>query len=517
MPPEGFFSGDSGVKLIAARNAIAHPARPFDIDLPRIGARRVPYVDTLFAVHGAHAHPIQSPTFPIVSAPLIALFGLRGAYLLPIASFLALLPLLNVLRRHAAPDVPAGILAAFSLLASPVFFYALEFWEHAPAVACLAGSMALVLSRRGRNMAMACAGALASVAVLLRPEAIFLVLVLVMVTVRGRVVPFALGGIAAAAPLVAFNLFHFGNLTGPHIATSLGPLFAGWLTGRADRVVLWLVPTAPLAVAGLAAVAVGWLLYVGLAPRSGAVEVGRVARSGPGVPQLVALAGALALALSGALGQLPRESVWNAWPAAVLLLVPFAGTGQTRQLWMIGLVTVAAIAAASAHDGGAQWGPRFLLVAVPPLMLLVACAAARATGPGQARRLRQALVLLVLACGLWTTRAAYRELRSTKNYYARVVGAVQAVTQPGGYIVTNVWWLDQIAAALYPTRTFLYGENSVAAAQIVQEVAGAGAPAITLAWTRDGEPLNGVPMSCRVTTTREIEERALTFAAVQCN
>ena len=39
LPPDAFFSGDSGVKLIAALDAIEHPARPFDTDLPRIGSR----------------------------------------------------------------------------------------------------------------------------------------------------------------------------------------------------------------------------------------------------------------------------------------------------------------------------------------------------------------------------------------------------------------------------------------------------------------------------------------------
>ena len=93
LPPHAFYSGDSGVKLIAARNAIAHPSRPFEIDLPTINGRPLPYVERFFAVHGQHAHALQSPLFPVLSAPFIAMFGLRGAYLLPVASFVALVPL----------------------------------------------------------------------------------------------------------------------------------------------------------------------------------------------------------------------------------------------------------------------------------------------------------------------------------------------------------------------------------------------------------------------------------------
>src|SRR5687768_9425954 len=89
LPPQAFYSGDSGVKLIAARNAIAHPSRPFEVDLPEIDGRPVPYVERFFAVHGQHAHALQSPLFPVLSAPLIAVFGLRGAYILPLISFVA--------------------------------------------------------------------------------------------------------------------------------------------------------------------------------------------------------------------------------------------------------------------------------------------------------------------------------------------------------------------------------------------------------------------------------------------
>ena len=37
LPADAFFSGDSGLKLLAALNAIDHPARPFEFDLPQIG------------------------------------------------------------------------------------------------------------------------------------------------------------------------------------------------------------------------------------------------------------------------------------------------------------------------------------------------------------------------------------------------------------------------------------------------------------------------------------------------
>src|SRR3954451_22119878 len=89
LPSRTFFSGDSGVKLIVARNAIDHPARPLDIPLPRVGGRPGAFVDPFFRVSGGYAHAATPDLFPLVSAPLIAAFGLRGAYPLPAVGLLA--------------------------------------------------------------------------------------------------------------------------------------------------------------------------------------------------------------------------------------------------------------------------------------------------------------------------------------------------------------------------------------------------------------------------------------------
>lgn len=79
LPTRTFFAGDPGVKLIAVRNAIEHPTRPFDIDLPRLDTKQVDFLDAFFRVHGNHAHATTSALFPLMSAPLIAAFGVRAA------------------------------------------------------------------------------------------------------------------------------------------------------------------------------------------------------------------------------------------------------------------------------------------------------------------------------------------------------------------------------------------------------------------------------------------------------
>src|SRR5262249_44673077 len=125
-----FYAGDSGVKLIAARNAVANPGRPLQISLPSIEGAALPYVDPFFAVHGDHSHAVTSELFPLLTAPLLRLFGLRGLYVLPAIGLI--LAVFGCAAMGAALDPGRSVLATavVAALATPWFFYGLEFWEH---------------------------------------------------------------------------------------------------------------------------------------------------------------------------------------------------------------------------------------------------------------------------------------------------------------------------------------------------------------------------------------------------
>ncbi len=513
MPAEGFYSGDSGVKLIASRSAIEHPTRPFEVDLPTIDGRPVPYVDRFFEVHDDHAHVLQSPVFPVLSALPIAAVGLRGAYILPLLGFIGVLPLLNVIRRHSAPSAAVGLLIVLAVFASPIFFYGLEYWEHAPAIACVAAGTALVFGSAGRGTrigyAMAAAGVLCGVAVLLRPEALWYVAALAWVSRRqDAFLAFLVGVAAILLPFAGANYLHSGSVTGPHLAANLAPLLDHWLAVRGHRIRLWLLPATPLAALGFLIIATAWIAQ--FAP----LDLRR--------RQTLALVGCAVVAIAATRGAFPRDSFWNAWPAGALVLVPFTGTDRTRGLWFLALWTLVLVWLTSTHDGGAQWGPRFLLVASPALIVLATSAATDAIKPGYGRALRHVLVVIILIAGVWTTRAAYRELRGTKRYYARIVTATQSVTEQHGYVVSNVWWFDQVVAALYQSRTFLYATDGGSARRVLQQLADARVSDATLVWTREGPesaPLNDtVSGTCyHVTQVQDILENSLTFANVECS
>lgn len=136
----GFVSGDQGVKLIMAVEATRHPSRPLEVDLPRIGTRPAPFLDRFFVQHRDHAHGLQSPLFPLMTAPLLTGFGLSGLYVLPALGFIALWPLLCAWNKQRATPAPTWALVIAAIVANPLFYYAFEHWEHTLAATLLTGS-----------------------------------------------------------------------------------------------------------------------------------------------------------------------------------------------------------------------------------------------------------------------------------------------------------------------------------------------------------------------------------------
>ena len=206
--------------------------------------------------HGGHAHVLQSPLFPPLTAPLLAAFGPRGAYVWPALAFVALIPLLATARRHLLPDTSWAVLAWIAVTASPLLLYALEFWEHAPAVALLAAGTAMVapcLAGAGSAARVAAGGALVGAGVLLRPEGAWYAAGLALALGPRWWLPFGGGAAALLLPAAALNYAHFGNPLGAHATAVLAPIGESYVAARWQRVQDWLWPTSAGEAAGLGA------------------------------------------------------------------------------------------------------------------------------------------------------------------------------------------------------------------------------------------------------------------------
>jgi hypothetical protein len=508
IPSEGFYSGDAGLKLIAAENALNHPTRPFEIDLPLLGGRPFRYVDPMVALHQGHGDVLQSPLFPLLTAPLIAAFGLRGAYALPALAFVALLPLLEVVRRCATPNSSFALLAFIAVAANPLFFYSLEFWEHSVAVALLAAGVAAAFigCHSARARWIVASGALASLAALLRPEAVWFVVGLAVVIGRGYSVAFGCGAAAIIIPFVGANLAHSGTLLGLHAAANLAPLSGDYGGARWQRFTAWFQPGSPLASLGLLLVTAAW--------------VGRIVNMDLRVRQSFALVGALAVAVAASQRLVPHDSTWQAFPLSLLALIPTTTpTSGARRMWVVVIISIAGIILTATHDGGAQWGARFLLVTAPLLMVLGASGATDAMHAGRWHAIRIVLVVAVLIAGALTSRSAYQELRGAKRAYARLVHETASLTAAGDIIVTNVWWFDQITAPLYRSRIFLFTPDLVSTSTALTDLSKAGVSRLKLVWSSDGptSPDDALHGSCfQLLGVRDIPEHRLRIASAQC-
>jgi hypothetical protein len=465
LPPRTFFSGDSGVKLIVARNAIQHPARPLDVDLPRIDGHVTPFVDGFFVLHGDHSHAVTTDLFPVLSAPFIALLGIRGALVLPVAGFLATIWFTAALGVALDDRRSRAWLLLVAAACTPLFFYGLEFWEHAPAAAAAAGATTLYVRHRSPGM-LAVSGALLGLAILLRPEAVCYAVALVVGSrwLRGRFIVSEAAIVGAGAlvmflPFAAMSAWTSGRLFGTIVANDSGALFSDWWASRWTYLGVWLLPPRR---AWLAA----FVVLIAAAVFASATQSARRA-----IVRVAGVTFAAVIAFASAMGTFDRPSVWNAAPAAfAAFTMPLPNDRRGGPfLWVVAAVSFALVTLIAPGDGGAQWGPRYATLSFVPLAILIADAFA-ATVSGS-RVVGTVAVAGAIALSLAVQRHAYRDLWGSRETYERIVAFVERETPVDSVIVTDLWWFDGITAGLYPTRHMLVAETAESAAQVSQMLA----------------------------------------------
>ena len=176
LPPEGWVTGDQGSKFLQTRAFAAHGpldpgidvlSRDLDPDYryqePKMKNRRGRLVSEFLWL------------LPLITAPFYLVFGLRGLYVVPALSVIAIAIAAAVLARHLAA-ARGTWLAWVVIFATPVFVYGLEFWEHAPAVACVMAAAVLAYpagsDRRRDSIRLIGAGAAVAVGALFREEVV---------------------------------------------------------------------------------------------------------------------------------------------------------------------------------------------------------------------------------------------------------------------------------------------------------------------------------------------------------
>ena len=142
------FSGDGGLKALVAQRLAQQLS---DFSFPLDVALNTPVPDWVEAVWQDGLYPFTPPyvyqvgsqrfitfpfTFPAVTAPFYALFGDRGLYVVPIVSLWAIWFRFVQVGKRAAWSTTGLCLGLVTLIfASPLTFYSGTYWEHTLAVA----------------------------------------------------------------------------------------------------------------------------------------------------------------------------------------------------------------------------------------------------------------------------------------------------------------------------------------------------------------------------------------------
>ena len=317
---------------------------------------------------------------------------------------------------------------------------------------------------------------------------------------RGQLAALAIGAAAALVPFTIASTIVSGQPLGAHISRNMSGIAAQWGSTRFESVGVWLA-TGDLA----------WIVsfvVVAIAASIAAYEP-RLARAAT----VAGTSWVAVVAVAASMRGFDRSTLWNAAPAfAAIAAIPAwrLRRGQPFLLVVAG-VSAALVALTTPSDGGAQWGPRYLLLTFIPLAILTADAFEAAIA--RWRIVGIVTAGAIIAASLVVQRNAYEDLQFAKRSYQHVVGFVERETRAGSCIVTDLWWFDQVVAALYPTRVVLFADTPAALADALR--AATAMSEVYAVWSGEESHGLGPPaVQPRFTIGRraDIQERSLSLA-----
>lgn len=426
LPQDAFWTGDSGVKLLQVENLLA--SRYGSIALQYNGSDIDPSsqispftIRPSVYIRDGRNYSLFPVLFPFLSSLFYAVLGYAGLYVLPMGSGLLCLPLAYAIARRFTSHRWALAAMAAVVLATPMAFYSLTFWEHTPAVCLVLAAVWLLLRCGERAGQAAAAGLLLGAAVWLRTEMLVLTALLYFTAWRYLRRPRAVkvSMVAAAVPLAAlvvFNRVVYGEWVG-HIARNLaaipGQADGGWMDKLNLRAGwLWTSLLGINAPQPLTAEQVGWERSFDVIRGSGPLgmlafcavggivacsavgsSIGGDGGKGRGVPRWalgvqMALLAVLALAVYRYVLTFPQDRsplitvlksggvfTFSPFLAGVLIwpLLPTSDSPRDREFkWLLYaagafLVVMPVLAP---NDGGIRYGARYLLPAIALLAIL---------------------------------------------------------------------------------------------------------------------------------------------------
>lgn len=473
----GFWSPDSAVRYLQVEGLLASGYRDLSVPYPAEaldpGGRYFPLGGWFHFQRGGRFYLSYPPYFSMLSGPLFRLLGFGGLLVIPALSVLATVWISYGVVRSRVPHL-AWPSAAVLGLATPLLVYGVVFWDHSLAVLLATGALALlggdVEEASGGTWRLVGAGALIGLGMWFRNEMYPLAAAIVIAWVVAhrpafrRVAPLAAGIAGPACAVWALNARFFGSpfgWKGHDLATTrIGGVAqassngvsgaAAWATDKFGNAYYQLFSpdfyayNAPAVAWGLAlagAILLGMvLLRSGVRRRSSALALAG----------LTVAVGASLLVVSA------RTMVSGLLPAAaVVALAAFAGARARweRFLWTVIALFAVAVILTGTH-GGLQWGPRYLLPVLPPLIWLAAVGVARIqSDAGELWPvLRPGLAALAVA-GCVLQLSGLDQVQQAASRNARLNAWLRSV--PAEVVVTPLQWLTLGSGPVYFDKKML--------------------------------------------------------------
>lgn len=320
IPLNGLWSGDQGAKLVQVFSLLAHRFRSGALIYPGQATDPAGALSPLPALYstsrGEAYYSIFSYPYAALTAVPFFLWGYPGLYLVPVAATLTTTVLLALIGRELE-IARWWWIVPIAGLTTPLGFYALVFWEHALAVCCaVAGALFALHALKTHRWQLALAGGLlAGVGYWMRAELLWFAPALLagLLWAGGdrKLLRAAALGLALPIGLAMLgNLLAFGQPLGPQVAVNYAPLSLANIVGsrwtNSTIMVLnpeqrQLLPALAFGLAVAAAALPRWratlLLALGAASLLVLAVQGAVLHTGLAATAPLALAGLAAVAL----------------------------------------------------------------------------------------------------------------------------------------------------------------------------------------------------------------------------
>jgi hypothetical protein len=490
----GFWSPDSAVRFVQVESLARSHGREIAIPYPAASldpeGHYVPLGRWFHVARDGRQYVSYLPYFSLASVLPYRLLGFPGLAVIPAAAGLAVVWVTYRLLRRRAPGL-AGAAALTGGLGTPLLVYSGVFWDHSVVAALSAGALAALYAQvdRGRPLSAWCvagAGALLGAGLWVRSEMYVLAAAVVCAWAyasvgrdRVRGVLLLLSGLAGPAVAVwVANLRLLGSPLGSKGHELVTTRVAGAVQAASSRTSSsWILEKLGNAYYQLAspdfyafnerAVAAGLSVALALALAALLVRAGVAARS-----RRMLAAGAV-VALGTAVVVLSGRTVISgllpAVPVLILGLLPGGPSRGERFLWAACGVFAGAVIVTGTH-GGLQWGPRYLLPIVPPLVWLAAfgVARARSIAPEMWPALKRAAGALAVLSVVTQASGAEQVWRATEMN-ARLNQWVRQL--PADVVVTPLEWVTTGAGQLYFEKSLMLVGSPEEFKRLVAELA----------------------------------------------